>query len=92
MLNRPRLKKKYNLTPHYLHGFFYQLHKHHEPIVPTISLMVCRDSKDDKFLEVAVDGMADVLVTEDNDLLELHPFRDIPIITLREMIANLDAR
>ena len=40
-----------------------------------------RDSKDDKFLEAAVNGRADVLVTGDQDLLELQPFRGIAILT-----------
>ena len=40
-----------------------------------------RDPTDDKFLEAAVSGRADVLVTGDGDLLELNPFRGIPIVT-----------
>src|SRR5947208_2842224 len=42
------------------------------------SINACRDSKDNKFLEVAVNGHATCLVTGDGDLLSLHPFRDIP--------------
>lgn len=41
----------------------------------------CRDPRDDKFLEAAVNGRADVLVSGDKDLLELHPFRGIAILT-----------
>ncbi|OKH10930.1 putative toxin-antitoxin system toxin component, PIN family [[Limnothrix rosea] IAM M-220] len=41
----------------------------------------CRDPKDNKFLELAVDGQADYLITGDQDLLVLHPFRKIKIIT-----------
>ncbi len=44
-------------------------------------IQVCRDPKDDKFLEVAVHGRADALITGDADLLVLHPFFDIPILT-----------
>jgi putative PIN family toxin of toxin-antitoxin system len=40
-----------------------------------------RDPNDDKFLEVAVNGRADVIVTGDKDLLELNPFRGIAILT-----------
>jgi putative PIN family toxin of toxin-antitoxin system len=39
-----------------------------------------RDPRDDKFLEAAVNGRADVLITGDKDLLELHPFRGIEIL------------
>jgi putative PIN family toxin of toxin-antitoxin system len=44
-------------------------------------LAVCRDPDDDKFLELAVNGKADVIVSGDADLLALETFRGIPIIT-----------
>jgi uncharacterized protein len=40
----------------------------------------CRDPKDDKVLELAVNGRADVIVTGDQDLLALNPFRGVPIV------------
>jgi len=49
------------------------------PIVHVIR--ACRDPEDDKFLELAVNGAADLIVTGDDDLLVLHPFRGIPILT-----------
>ena len=45
------------------------------------SIQVCRDPKDNKFLELAVDGRATCIITGDQDLLILHPFNSIPIIT-----------
>jgi putative PIN family toxin of toxin-antitoxin system len=42
-------------------------------------IQVSRDPDDDKFLELALSGSADVIVSGDDDLLVLHPFRDIPI-------------
>ena len=39
----------------------------------------CRDPKDDKFLEVALNGRADAIITGDADLLALHPWRDVNI-------------
>jgi putative PIN family toxin of toxin-antitoxin system len=47
----------------------------------TERIAACRDLRDDKFLELAVNGRADVIVTGDRDLLALDPFRGIPIIT-----------
>jgi len=44
-------------------------------------IAACRDVRDDKFLELAVGGRADVIVTGDRDLLALNPFRGIPIVT-----------
>jgi uncharacterized protein len=40
----------------------------------------CRDTKDNKFLDLAVSGRADLIITGDADLLVLGAFRDIPII------------
>jgi putative PIN family toxin of toxin-antitoxin system len=53
-------------------------------LVPTpTSVRACRDPRDDKFLEVAVHGHADLIVTGDADLLDLNPFRGITILTPR---------
>jgi putative PIN family toxin of toxin-antitoxin system len=43
------------------------------------TIQASRDPKDDKFLEVAINGSADFILTGDTDLLELHPFHEIPI-------------
>ena len=47
-----------------------------------------RDTKDDKFLEAAVNGRADVLVTGDRDLLDLHPYRGVAILTPADYLAR----
>ena len=44
-------------------------------------IAACRDPTDDRFLELAVNGRADLIVTGDLDLLALNPFRGIPIVT-----------
>ena len=46
-------------------------------IVQTIT--ACRDPKDNKFLELALNGSADFILSGDKDLLALHPFQGIPI-------------
>jgi predicted nucleic acid-binding protein len=50
-----------------------------------------RDPKDDKFLQVAVAGKADVIVSGDEDLLVLHPFSGIPILRPAAFLRMLDA-
>jgi len=52
-----------------------------EPVAIGFPIRACRDPRDDKFLEVAVHGRADVIITGDQDLLALHPFKGIAIIT-----------
>lgn len=55
------------------------------PLVEIVDVLqtirASRDPTDDKFLEAAVNGRANVLVSGDRDLLELSPFRGIPIVT-----------
>ena len=47
---------------------------------------VCRDPKDDHVLELAVNGRATTIVTGDDDLLALGPFRGVEIVTPRGFI------
>ncbi|MEM1041534.1 MAG: putative toxin-antitoxin system toxin component, PIN family [Bacteroidota bacterium] len=52
----------------------------------TETIQVCRDSDDDRLLELALSGNADCIVTGDDDLLVLHPFRGIPILIPRDFL------
>lgn len=54
----------------------------------TQEVHACRDPKDDKFLELALSGGASCLVTGDPDLLVLHPFRGVPILTPAQFLAS----
>ena len=55
--------------------------------VPIIQLVrECTDPKDDKFLEVALNGRADVIITGDVDLLRMHPWRNIAILSPAEYL------
>jgi putative PIN family toxin of toxin-antitoxin system len=51
-------------------------------------ITACRDPKDDKFLELAVNGLADLIVSGDQDLLVLHPFMHIAIISPADYISR----
>ena len=52
-----------------------------ETVIVHRSIQACRDPKDDKFLEVAANGNTATIVTGDADLLVLHPFQGIEILT-----------
>ena len=55
--------------------------------VPIIQLVrECRDPSDDRFLEVALNGRADLILTGDPDLLALHPWREIAILKPAEYL------
>ena len=47
-----------------------------------------RDPKDDKFLEAAVNGRANVILTGDRDLLDLNPFRGVIIVMPADYLAR----
>ena len=44
----------------------------------------CRDRDDDKFLETALKGEAQFIISGDQDLLTMHPFEGIEIVTVQE--------
>ena len=60
-------------------------------IVPETAIDACRDPNDNYLLGIAVDGAASGIITGDQDLLVLHPFRDIPILTPAQYLAETDA-
>ena len=70
--------------------FFAQLFLLSHEIEPAERVSACRDPDDDKFLEVAVNGNATHLVTGDADLLALHPFRGVAILTPADFVALFD--
>ena len=47
----------------------------------------CRDPRDNKFLELAVSGRATHIVTGDSDLLVLHPFCGIIVVSPSSFLA-----
>jgi putative PIN family toxin of toxin-antitoxin system len=60
-------------------------------VVDTMEVVrACRDPKDDMYLELAVSGKATCIVSGDQDLLLLNPFRGIPIITPDEFLTSFE--
>ncbi len=57
-------------------------------IEPITSVTVCRDSDDNKFIGCAVDAKCLFIVSGDKDLLDLHEYGDIKIITVSEFITR----
>lgn len=57
-------------------------------VTPTEIITICRDPRDNKFLELAVSCQATCIVSGDSDLLVLHPFRNIPIMTPSDFLDN----
>jgi putative PIN family toxin of toxin-antitoxin system len=58
----------------------------------TEKVQECRDPKDDKVLELALNGEAQYIISGDRDLLILHPFRDVLVITADEFLETIASR
>lgn len=91
VLSRPRLRAKYGISDPVLRAVVRLMILRGELVSPQRRITACRDPKDDKFLEVAVGGRADVVVSGDADLLSLDPFEGIPIVTPARFLTMLDA-
>jgi putative PIN family toxin of toxin-antitoxin system len=55
-------------------------------VVPTQTVDLCRDEKDNKYLELALAAKADCIITGDLDLLFLHPFDKTLILSAADFL------
>jgi putative PIN family toxin of toxin-antitoxin system len=60
-----------------------------EQVEVTEIVTACRDAKDDKFLALALSGRASHILSGDADLLALHPFRGIAVLTPQAFLTSL---
>ena len=58
---------------------------------PAVAVRDCRNVKDNKYLELALAGGAVTIVASDDDLLVLHPWRGIGIVTPAEFVRRYEA-
>ena len=79
VLSRGKLERY--VTQEEREEFFGVLVARAEIVEPTETVSACRDPKDDKFLELALEGRATAIISGDKDLLVLHPFRGVSIVT-----------
>nr|CUM61647.1 Nucleotide binding protein PINc [Planktothrix agardhii] len=79
VLNRKKFNKYLSLEDRQV--FLLKFISTSELVSITEKIAVCRDEKDNKFLELAVSSNANVIVTGDLDLLVLNPFQAVEIVT-----------
>lgn len=53
-------------------------------VQPQEKIQACRDPEDDLFLEAAVEGRADFIVSGDKDLTDMGEFREIKLVNPRQ--------
>jgi putative PIN family toxin of toxin-antitoxin system len=68
VLSRPKISRYINVDQQQI--LMSSLLNHAEFVVPAQHITLCRDPKDDIFLDVAIAAQAHYLVTNDNDFLE----------------------
>ena len=77
MLKRP----KFGLPPSLVDELLSFVRERSTWVEPDVELEIVRDPSDDKFLEAAVSGGADTIVSSDRDLLDLKEVEGIPIVS-----------
>ncbi|MBL8100504.1 MAG: putative toxin-antitoxin system toxin component, PIN family [Anaerolineales bacterium] len=88
VLNRP----KFELTQETIDKITRYIYQFSEFVVPEEKIHFIKDDpKDDKFLEAAIAGKVDYIVSGDKHLLDLKEFRSIPILSGREFLDWLES-
>ncbi len=62
-----------------------------ELVIITATVTACRDPMDDKFLELALNGQANIIISGDKDLLAMTAYRGTRIITPAEFLSTYHA-
>jgi len=89
VLGRAKFRTKYQIQPADVAALIQLIRLRGELVVPTHSVTICRDPRDDKFLDAALAGQVDCIVSGDADLHVLSPFENIPIWPPAEFLAHL---
>ena len=77
---RPEVLRKLRVTPREGRAVVQRLRRRAVLVRPDVAIRMSRDPTDDKFLECAVAGGADYIVSGDADLLSLREVQGIPIV------------
>jgi putative PIN family toxin of toxin-antitoxin system len=87
VLSRPRFDRYVDAEQR--QHFLARLIRDAELVTITEKINACRDPADNFILELAVSGKAHAIVTGDQDLLALNPFRGVAIVTPSEALTRL---
>lgn len=83
---RPKFRKYLDISD--LTDVLVNLKQKAELVQVSSQINVCRDDKDNFLLSLAVDGNATHLLTGDKDLLHLHPFGEVQILTIADYLSG----
>lgn len=80
VVSRPEVRRRLRMSAVEATALVERLRRRSVLVAPTVRIARSRDPDDDKFLECAVAGRADYLVSADTDLLSLRQVERIPIV------------
>lgn len=89
VLSRPQIQQKYHILSDDITALINLVRLRGDLVSPDRQIDACRDPKDNRFLEAAVEGDADVIVSGDVDLQDMKEFDAIPILRVAEFLAQL---
>jgi putative PIN family toxin of toxin-antitoxin system len=82
-------RTKYQIQPEDITALINLIRLRGELVIPGRAVKVCRDPKDAMFLEAALAGKAEAIVSGDADLLVLNPFEGTLILRPSEFLARI---
>ena len=88
----PRIREKYHLDEPVVQAAITLIALRGDLVRPNRTVKICRDPKDDMFVEAALAGKADYVVTGDEDLLVLRRFETVRMVTPRIFLEALQKR
>lgn len=86
---RPEVLRKLRVTPREARAALIRIRRRAVLVRPNVTIRMSRDPTDDKFLECAVSGEADDIVSADADLLSVREVRGIPIVDVPDFWRKL---
>lgn len=91
VINRPKFNEvmmKARIKPEQIMKKINSISK--QVIGSKLKITVCRDEKDNKFLECAMHAKADFIVSGDKDLLVLNEYKGIKIVRTKDILGIID--
>jgi putative PIN family toxin of toxin-antitoxin system len=89
VLGRRRIQQRFHITIEDIQAITDLIVLRGQCVEPVRHFEVCRDPKDNFLLDIAFAAQADVIVSGDEDLLVLHPFGNVRIVTPREFLLHI---
>lgn len=89
VLSRPRIRAISKMTRKEIRELGVLLYEGSRLVEPTVSLTVCCDPDDNKFLECAVTAGATYVVSEDKHLLDLGEYEGVKILSPRRFLEEV---